>query len=164
MKERSKRWLSLGLILLAATALAAGPVEMSVQVKSGQVLETPSFLGKVVARLNYGDRIQVLEQQGDWSKVTAPDGQTGWIHSSALTKKKIAMKAGSQNAQTAASGDDLALAGKGFNSDVEADFKAKNRNVDFTWVDKMEKIKVQPQAMQEFLKDGGIQPAEGGKR
>ena len=164
MKERSKRWLSLGLILLAATALAAGPVEMSVQVKSGQVLETPSFLGKVVARLNYGDRIQVLEQQGDWSKVTAPDGQTGWIHSSALTKKKIAMKAGSQNAQTAASGDDLALAGKGFNSDVEADFKAKNRNVDFTWVDKMDKIKVPPEAKQQFLKDGGIQPAEGGKR
>jgi SH3-like domain-containing protein len=164
MKERSKRWLSLGLILLAATALAAGPVEMSVQVKSGQVLETPSFLGKVVARLNYGDRIQVLEQQGDWSKVTAPDGQTGWIHSSALTKKKIAMKAGSQNAQTAASGDDLALAGKGFNSDVEADFKAKNRNVDFTWVDKMEKIKVPPESMQQFLKDGGIQPVEGGKR
>ena len=164
MKRQSKRWLGLGLILLACTTLAEGPVTMSVQVKSGQVLETPSFLGKVVTKVNYGDRMQGVEQQGDWSKVTAPGGQSGWMHSSALTKKKIAMNAGGQNAQTAASGDELALAGKGFNSDVEADFKAKNRNVDFTWVDKMEKIKVPAESMQQFLKDGGIQPAEGGKR
>jgi hypothetical protein len=164
MKRLRKHWLSLSLTLLACIAFAAGPVAMSVQVKTGQVLASPSFLGQVLTRVNYGDRLQVVEQQGDWSKVTTADGQSGWIHSSALTKKKITMSAGSQNAQTAASGDDLALAGKGFNSDVEADFKAKNRSVDFTWVDKMEKIKVQPAAMQQFLKDGGIQPAEGGKR
>jgi len=164
MKRQRKRWLGLGMIVLAGTTLAAGPVTMSVQVKSGQVVATPSFLGKVVTRVNYGDRIQVLEQQGDWSKITAAGGQSGWIHTSALSKKKIAMKAGGQDAQTGASGDELALAGKGFNSDVEADFKAKNQNVDFTWVDKMEKIKVPPESMQQFLKDGGIQPAEGGKR
>jgi SH3-like domain-containing protein len=163
MKRRSKRWLSLVWVALTATALAAGPVAMSVQVKNGQIRATPSFLGKLVAPLNYGDRLQVLEQQGDWSKVTAPGGQTGWVHSSALTKKKIALQAGAQNAQTAASGDEMALAGKGFNSAVEADFKAKNRHIDFTWVDKMEKIKVAPESMQQFLKQGGIQPAEGGK-
>ena len=163
MKRRSKRWLSLGLIALTAIAAADGPVVMSVQVKSGQMRATPSFLGKLVGPLNYGDRLQVQEQQGDWSKVTGPGGQTGWVHTSALTKKKIVMKAGDQNAQSAASGDELALAGKGFNSAVEADFKAKNPNVDFTWVDKMEKIKVTPESMQQFFKDGGIQPAEGGK-
>jgi len=139
-------------------------VTMSVQVKNGQVRATPSFLGKLVGSLNYGDRLQVQEQQGDWSKVTVPDGQTGWVHTSALTKKKIVMKAGDQNAQSGASGDELALAGKGFNSQVEADFKSKNPNIDFTWVDKMEKIKVAPEAMQQFLKDGGIQPVEGGKQ
>ena len=163
MKKRSKRWLSLGLIVVAATVLAAGPIAMSVQVKSTQVREEPSFLGKVVSLLNYGDRLQVVEQQGDWSRITAPGGATGWVHSSALTKKKIALKAGDQNAQAAASGEELALAGKGFNSDVEADFKAKNRNIDFTWVDKMEKIKVASGLMQQFLKDGGIHPLEGGK-
>ena len=104
MKRRSKRWLSLGLIVLASATLASEPVPMNVQVKSGQVLDTPSFLGKVIARVDYGDRIPVLEQQGDWAKVTTPDGKSGWIHTSALTKKKIAMKAGGQDAQTAASG------------------------------------------------------------
>jgi SH3-like domain-containing protein len=163
MKQQHKHWLGLGLIAIAAATLAAGPVAMSVQVKSGQVRDTPSFLGKLVVPLSYGDRVQVLEQQGDWSKVTAPGGQTGWIHGSALTKKRVVMKAGDQNAQTAASGDELALAGKGFNSDVEADFKARNKNIDFAWVDKMEKIKVAPESMQQFLKEGAVQPTEGGK-
>lgn len=164
MTQRSKYWLSLGFVAVAAAAFADGPVAMSVQVKTGQLRETPSFLGKLVCPVNYGDRLQVLTQQGDWAKVTTPGGQTGWVHNSALTKKKITMKAGDQNAQTAASGDELALAGKGFNSDVEADFKARNKNIEFTWVDKMEKFKVAPEAMQQFLKEGGIQPVEGGKQ
>jgi uncharacterized protein YgiM (DUF1202 family) len=164
MKRRTKLWSSLGLIVIAATTLTAAPSTMTVQVKDGQVRATPSFLGQVIAPVTYGDRLQVLETQGDWSKVTTTGGKTGWVHNSALTKKKIAMSAGSQNAQTAASGDELALAGKGFNSAVEADFKAKNPNVDFTWVDWMEQIKVSPESKQQFLKEGGIQPAEGGKQ
>jgi SH3-like domain-containing protein len=163
MIQRKKRWLSLGLIVMAASTLTAGPVTMNVQVKTSQIRATPSFLGTLVAPVNYGDRLEVLEQKGDWSRVTAPGGQTGWVHSSALTKKKVVMKGGDQTAQTGASGDELALAGKGFNSDVEADFKARNKNIDFTWVDKMEKIKVAPSAMQQFVKDGGVQPVEGGK-
>jgi uncharacterized protein YgiM (DUF1202 family) len=164
MKRYSKYWFSLALTAIAAVAFAATPIAMSVQIKNGQLRATPSFLGQLVAPVNYGDRLQVLEVQGDWSKVTAPDGKSGWIHTSALTTKKVVLKAGSDTVQSGASGDELALAGKGFNSDVEANFKAKNRNIDFTWVDKMEKIKVAPQAMQKFLTEGGIQPVEGGKQ
>jgi uncharacterized protein YgiM (DUF1202 family) len=163
-----KRTVSLGLaamlVLSAVAASAATPASMSVQVKNGQLRSTASFLGGVVGSLGYGDRVSVVEQQGDWMKVTSPAGKTGWVHSSALTKKVIQMKAGSQNAQTSASGDELALAGKGFNSDVEADFKAKNKSVDFTWVDRMEKYKVSPEEMQAFLKEGGVKPSEGGAR
>jgi uncharacterized protein YgiM (DUF1202 family) len=163
MKSRRKFWLSLGLIVMAAAAFAAaGSATMSVQVKNGQIRGAPSFLGQVVAPLNYGDRVQVLETKNEWMKVTGPAGQSGWVHSSALTKKKIVMASGSQDVQTGASGDELALASKGFNSDVEADFKSKNKNVDFTWVDKMEKFKVQPREMQSFLKEGGVKPSEGG--
>ncbi len=164
MRRYAGVWLAVALGLAWASAFAAAPASMSVQVKNGQLRSTASFLGAVVGPLGYGDRVSVVEQQGDWMKVTSPAGKTGWIHSSALTKKNIQMKAGSQNAQTAASGDELALAGKGFNSDVEADFKAKNKNVDFAWVDRMEKFKVEPAAMQAFLKEGGVKPSEGGAR
>ena len=115
-----------------------------------------------MAPLSYGDRVQVLETRNDWMNVTGPGGQSGWVHSSALTKKKIVMSSGSQDVQTGASGDELALASKGFNSDVEADFKSKNKDIDFTWVDRMEKFKVSPQEMKEFLEDGGVKSSEGG--
>lgn len=162
MRLRKEFWLSVGVAWIAAAAFAAGPATRSVQVKSGQIRSTPSFLGPVVAPLNYGDQVQVLETQNQWLKITSPGGQTGWVHGSALTKKKIVMNAGSQDVQTGASGDELALASKGFNSDVEADFKAKNKNIDFRWVDKMEKIKVSAEEMRTFLAEGGVKPSEGG--
>jgi uncharacterized protein YgiM (DUF1202 family) len=162
MRSRRQFWLTLALAGIAAGAFAAGAATMSVQVKNGQIRATPSFLGKVVAPLSYGDKVQVMETKNEWMSVTGPAGQSGWVHSSALTKKKIVMNAGDQNVQTGASGDELALASKGFNSDVEADFKSKNQNVDFTWVNRMEKYKVTPEEMQEFLKEGLVKPSEGG--
>jgi len=102
--------------------------------------------------------VTVLQARGDWRQVQAAGGPTGWLHQSALTKKVISMKAGAQDVATAASGDELALAGKGFNSDVEADFKNKNKDIDFTWIDRMEKIKVSMDEITRFLNDGQVKP------
>jgi len=55
----------------------------------------------------------------------------------------------------------LALAGKGFNSDVEAQFKKTHKDIDFSVVDKMEKIKISSSEMQAFLKDGDVAPKGG---
>ena len=149
---------------LLAAALCFGASPMSVQVKTGQLRAQASFLGQVTGTLNYGARVDVIQQTGEWMQVRTADGKTGWMHQSALSKKKIVMAAGQRDTQTGASGDELALAGKGFNSDVEADFKAKNKNVDFTWVDWMEKIKVTPEQSAEFLREGGVRAAQGGVR
>lgn len=146
-------WLALGLAL--AVPAAGGAQFMSVQVQQGQMRATPSFLGQVVANLPYGSQVEALTQQGPWTQVRA-GGRSGWMHQSALTRKRIAMNAGQRDAQVAASGSELALAGKGFNSDVEAQFKANNRNVDFSWVDRMEKIKVSAVEAAAFLRVGGL--------
>ena len=135
---------------------------MSVQVKTGQLRLTPSFLGKIVARLYYGDRIYVIEEKGSWLRVGLSAGAAeGWIHESALTPKKIVLQAGAKDIETAASSDELALAGKGFNQQVESEFRAKNPNLDFTWIDKMEAFVVAENEMKQFLKKGGLSP-EGG--
>jgi len=162
MRRRLKCCVFLLLFLCATSALAARAREMSVQVRSGQIRSTPSFLGQIVAPVEYGDRVTVLSEQGAWSKVASPEGAEGWIHTSALTKKKIVLRAGDEDVSTGASSDELALAGKGFNSDVEAQFKAENKDIDFTWVDTMETWVVDPQEMQRFLKEGGVIPPMGG--
>lgn len=158
-----KRLLTMAVILsvLATASFAAAPVSMSVQVRNGQLRATPSFLGKIVTAVAYADQVSIVATQGEWKQVTNAGGKSGWIHQSALSAKKIVIKAGSEDVTTTASGQELALAGKGFNSDVEADFKSKNKNVDFSWIDKMEKIKVTPNEIIEFLNAGGVKPREG---
>lgn len=137
---------------------------MSVQVKATPLRDAPSFLGKAVANLAYGDRVQSLATQGAWTQVRTPSSATGWVHTSALTPKRIVLKSGSETAQTRASGDELALAGKGFNSDVESEFKRQHREIDFSVIDRMEKIRISPEKMQAFLKAGAVMPAEGGAK
>ncbi|HBA82991.1 MAG TPA: SH3 domain-containing protein [Verrucomicrobia bacterium] len=150
------------IIVLMAGLLSASAKVMSVQVKNGQVRATPSFLGQVVSPVGYGDQVEILQQQGVWMQVRTPAGKDGWIHQSALSTKKIVMQAGDETVKTGASGDELSLAGKGFNSDVEAAFKAQNKEIDFTWVDKMEKIVVSPAEKKDFLNEGHVVPSQGG--
>jgi len=162
-----KRCVGLGLIAAAALAChAAGETgQMSLQVKKGDLRETPSFLGKVKASAAYGDRFTVIEKRGDWIQVSGgADGSTrGWLHQSALTAKRVQLKAGEADAQVAASSGELALAGKGFNSDVESEFKKTNKAADFATVDKMVKIKIDAEVARKFLDAGKVVP-EGGAR
>ncbi len=129
---------------------------MSVQIQTSPLRATPSPLGKVVTTLKYADQVEIIGKQTGWLQVKASGGQTGWVNESALTKKKIVLSSGAQDVSRTASGEELALAGKGFNSQVEADFKAKNQNIDFTWIDRMEKIVVTDQEVAGFLKEGGL--------
>jgi len=146
-------------IALAVCILMAGltqAAEMSVQIQTGQLRETPSFLGKVVSTVSYADRVTIVTKQSPWMQVRSPAGKTGWIHESALTRDKIVLKAGAEDVERTASGEEIALAGKGFNSQVEADFKEKNKEIDFTWIDRMETYKVDQAEMNKFLKEGGL--------
>jgi len=155
------------LMLVCLTSLAAFAVSqklMSVQVRKGQVRSAPSFLSKVVGKLSYGDRVDVREEKGTWAKVGLPGKSTkGWMHASALTKKKIVLNPGDADVEEAASNNEIALAGKGFNNEVEKDFKAKNKNLNYAKVDKMEKIVVSQDKIQRFLKTGGLSPEGGSK-
>lgn len=162
--KKITRRIFLAVSLIVISAFAADSVKMmSVQVKSTAVREKPSFVGKATATLSYGDRVEVAETRGVWAKVNASGGAiAGWMHTSALTPKRIVLKSGQETAQAKASSDELALAGKGFNADVEAEFKRQHRNIDFSWIDKMEKIKISSGEMESFLKEGGVTPREGG--
>lgn len=158
MNKNLARWMLI--LALAGPCVASAAEQMSVQVQKAQLRADASFLGKLTASVPYGTRVTILQARGDWRQVQEPAGITGWIHQSALTKKTISMQAGGQDVASAASGDELALAGKGFNSDVEADFKNKNKDVDFTWIDRMEKYKVTMEEISRFLDEGQVKPPQ----
>jgi len=149
--------------LTGLTVFALEQKLMSIQVKKGAVRSNPSFLGKIVAQLEYGDQITVQNVKDSWYFIYRPEGSTqGWMHSSALSMKKIVLKPGASDVEQAASSDELTLAGKGFNQQVEEDFKSQNPEVDFTWINRMEKTVISQNQIQTFIKEGKLSP-EGGK-
>ncbi len=146
--------------IAAAAAFAATPKQMSVQVKETQVRAAPSFLSKIIEKLAYADKVKVIAEKNGWARVALRSGKgEGWVNLSALTKKTIVLKAGDNVAQSATSGE-VALAGKGFNQDVENRYR-EEEHADYTWVDRMAKFVVTPEQEAAFLKQGGVTPQGG---
>jgi len=157
--NRFKRIVLAAILIGLSTGSGAMAAEnfMSIQVKQGYLRSTPSFLGKIVAALDYAQRVAVLEKRDAWVRVrAAAGGAEGWLHVSALTTKRIVLKSGSADVQEAATSDELALAGKGFSRQVEGEFKAQNPQIDYTWIDRMEQAVVSETEMARFLQEGGL--------
>jgi len=153
-----------GLCLLLAIPLIAVAKNLNVQVRKAQIRATPMAFGTLLAEVEYGQALQILEVKGAWTKVSTPDQKiTGWIHKTSTTARELKLASGGEDAQVAASAGEMAMATKGFNSQVESAFKEKNKDVDFSWVDKMEKITITDAASSTFLKQGKVSPPEGGQ-
>jgi len=142
-------------VLLAVSASVALAASMSVQVRNAKVRATPSQLGRVVASVEYGAVVQTGALQRGWYPVTTADGQKGWLHESALSAKPISMQAGTSDAATGVSSDEVALAGKGFNEQVEAKLKADG-TLDYSWVDRMAAFVVSEEQIRQFRAQGNL--------
>lgn len=151
-----KKWILICCAALIATGAWAAK-EMSVQVREGQLRNRASFLGTVTGTVAYGDRVTVNQTQAGWCEVAKADGVTGWIHESALTPKQIALNSGASDARVESVGsEEVALAGKGFNKEVEAEYKKQNKDLDYTWVDWMGKQQVPIEQLVQFLQQGDL--------
>ena len=51
-----------------------------------RVRSTPSLSGAEVAKVNVGEKVELLDESGSWYQIKLPDGKTGWI-SAAFAKK-----------------------------------------------------------------------------
>jgi SH3-like domain-containing protein len=142
-------------VLLVISVGVAFAAPMSVQVRNCRVRATPSQLGAVVATVDYGAKVEAGTPERSWYPVTTADGKAGWLHESALSKKPIVMRAGTGDAATGASSDEVALAGKGFNEQVEARMKADGK-LDYTWVDRMAAFQADANEISQFRTQGHL--------
>ena len=143
-------------VLAGSIAFAA---TMSVQIQQAKVRATPSQLGSVVDTVGYGEEINVGELQKGWYSVTTKNGKIGFLHESALSKKPVKMRAGATDTATGVSSDEVALAGKGFNEQVENKLKADG-TLDYTWVDRMSVYNIDPYQILAFRTQGHLQGGE----
>lgn len=147
------------LVLTVALAVAASSL-LSVQVRDARLRAKPSALGATLATLAYGSSVTKLQVKGDWYQVKDGAGHTGWLHVSAVTTKKIVMKSGTGTVASHTSGEEVALAGKGFNPQVESEYRKENPAADFRAVDAMEAVRVTAEEMTAFASKGGVVPED----
>jgi len=160
-----RKWLWIGFALLSGLMLisAGGGAKLTVTVRNAQIRSKPSYLGSIVARLKYLDTVlQAADPDKGWIKVTLPAGtKPGWINMSAITEFKENMKASGANVGTTASSGDIQAAGKGFNKEIEAEYKSET-HLDYAPVDRMERFNVTAQQAASFLDAGGLSDTLGG--
>ena len=156
-----RRWLSLGFaaLLIAGAALAAAET-VTVIVRKTSIRRDRQFYAPTVAEADLGASFTVLAREKGWVKVGTKSGE-GWLHESAVTVKKVA--ASSQGPGAAVADEDITLAGKGFNPQVESEYRKKNPEADFDAVDRMERLEPGEKAVASFMREGNLQPRGTGK-
>lgn len=150
----------LSLLCFGPPAESAGTA-MTVKVKTSQLREQPSFFGKIIRNVVYGEEVVMLEESASWVKVRhGASGAEGWMNKSALESGRLEIKAGTAKAGHSATSDEVSLAGKAF-QETEAAYQGSNPELDYRWVDKMETFSVSENEKKRFLKQGRIN-VEGG--
>ena len=102
--------------------------------------------------------VQIVQQSGEWYQVEY-QGQQGWLPQQAFpgAKKFDLSSVLKGKAVQESKTDEVALAGKGFTPEVEADYRQKHPNLNYAQVDQVEKFGVSPGELQTFIREGGLQ-------
>jgi len=144
-------------LVLFVTGLAAAQIRaggtLYVAVKTVTLKSGTGFFASNRGTLNYGDRVTVIRVDGRFVEVrsAANSSVTGWTATANMSVRQVV--SGSSSTATAR---EVAMAGKGFNRDVEQAFRNQNRNLNYADVDRVEAITIQESAFRRFLEEGRL--------
>jgi hypothetical protein len=150
----------LAAILVAGTAVAATET-VTVIVKKASIRRDRQFYAPTLAEGQLGETFPVQGRENGWVKVDTKSG-AGWLHESAVTARKVAVSS-AVPAGGKVDDRDVASASKGFNPQVENQYRQKNPDANFAAVDRMEKLETSEPAVAAFVRDGNIKPRGAGK-
>ena len=154
------RALIFAVLIVLVTFLIAE--NLFVKVQSARLRKEPKFYAATLVILKAGESVVKISSQSGWYLVQTTGGIKGWLHSSAVQSKKVDLVTMDKSLKAKASAEEVALASKGFNEQVEQEYKARHKDISFAWVDKMLSIKVSPEQLRKFLKDGKLAEFGGG--
>jgi uncharacterized protein YgiM (DUF1202 family) len=155
MKKSSRfKLLFIGVTIVCVALLLAET--LIVKVQTTYVRKEPKFYSSPIATLNAGDSVTQITAQAGWFRVRTSQGVEGWIHSQAVAAGKLKVAAMDKSLKMSATADEVALAGKGFNRQVEDEYKSRNKGINFGEVERMLRIKVTPEELRRFLMDGKL--------
>jgi len=152
-----KRFLIVLCLALFVTGLAMAQVRaggtLYVAVQSLDLKSGTGFFASNRGKLNYGDQVTVIRVDGRFVEVRSATNSslTGWTASANMSTRQVV--SGTTSTATAR---EVALAGKGFNQDVEQSFREQNRSLNYAEVDRVEAITVNEATLRRFLEEGRL--------
>jgi replication initiation and membrane attachment protein DnaB len=155
MRIRSPLTLLLFITFVIASANSASAETVTVITKQNAIRESCKFFSPVKATVHYNDVLDVISQSGEWYQVSFK-GTQGCIHKSAVEKKSISLSKISGSESQSTSGDEVALAGKGFNPQVESAYKRANPGLNFQAVNTIENYRVSENKLINFIQGGKL--------
>ena len=160
-----RRILFFGLAVMAPLSVALAGGMQNVKLREATVRSGPKHFKQAIATVHYGDRLEVLDEKDGWLRVRTPGGAVGFLHATAVTPEPLPTRPPDAAAVARqVSGDEVALAGKGFNPQVERKYREQNPNLaeGFARVDALEARRVDPAELERFLAEGSL--GEYGRR
>ena len=111
------------------------------------------FFASTRGTLSYGEQLTVLQVSGKWVEVRSVSqaSLSGWMQSANLTARRITASAGTDTT----SAREIALAGKGFDRDVENAYRGRG-SLNYADVDRTETMTVSEDVLYRFLTDGHL--------
>jgi len=143
-------------LILFITGMVSAQVSrggtLYVAIKTVTLKSSTGFFASNRGTLSYGDRVTVIQVSGRFVEVRSATNSnlTGWTASANLTTRQVV----SGNTSTA-SAREVALAGKGFNQEVENAYRAGG-TLNYADVDIVERITVSETDLRQFLQEGRL--------
>lgn len=142
------------IVLCCLLSINAAAETIKVTTRDNAVRSDCRFFAPVKLKVALGDLLTVKGRKGDWYLVSAK-GVNGCIHKSAVESRSFAA-AGRGARSGGASADEVSLAGKGFNPQVEAGYRKSNTGLNYAAVDEISRITVSEKSLESFVLQGGL--------
>lgn len=153
MKSIFKKLTLLFVLFLSLNSAYAKSKTMYICLEPAVLREKASAVSSKIHELEYGTPVYVIQEKKNWALVcdVEDDSVSGWVPATALSKKKIVAK----GSKTSADADEIALAGKGFNSTIEAVY-SDEFEIDYSSVDYVESLQTSEASVVKFIKEGQL--------
>jgi hypothetical protein len=155
-----KKLFSLAVLFFLITGIVAAQISRGqttwISAKTVTLKSSTGFFASNRGTVSYGDEMYVLQISGKWAEVRSSTNSslTGWMASANITTKRVLPSTGSTT-----SASEVALAGKGFNQEVEDTYKAGG-SLNYADVDRTEAIVVSQDELFRFVTEGRLATGE----
>lgn len=139
----------------ALSAQISGGGTAWVSSRSAAVKSSTWFFAGTRGTLPMGSQVSVVQVKGNWAEIRASGASSlnGWTQVGNLSSRRIVASG------SGVSASEVALAGKGFNQEVENAYKAGG-DLNYADVDKTEAIAVSQDELYQFVTEGRLVTGE----